>query len=197
MLRGLITRAVDVQLDAAHRYQDWFVQSLVRGPSPRYWLTSARELSHLGVTYYRSMAELGRQIPAQAARRPGGEPDGRDHTGSSGTKLEVALQAPLGAQAHGVVVLANNNTVATDVSFLVSEFEGDDGSPPFRASLMIEPPRLALGPLGEAPVTLAVLLDPAVFRAGARYRGTIMVRGHEDRELRVSVVVEGTGDDPS
>lgn len=192
-----MTRGADVQLAAVRRYQHWLAESIERGPSPKHWLTSGRELAHLGVTYYRSMSDYGHEVRQRVAAARGDEaftPESAGHRdGGDGAGAEVVLSGSRGGQASAVVVLENKRSDPAEVSFLVSEFTGNDGSPPFRAVLETDPVRFRLGPLQELPVTLSVTLDPVRFSSGVVYRGTVVVKGYDHLQLDLAVHADAPG----
>lgn len=73
-----------------------------------------------------------------------------------------------------------------EITFLISEFTGADGSPAFRPPLQLEPPRFTLRSGEERKVTLRLPLLPDLFLPGVRYNGVVVVRGYEDLVLALT-----------
>jgi hypothetical protein len=153
----------------------------------------AKDLAALGASFYQSLLDLNRQYVDRlfddliAPGRPNGHSH-HDEDERRAATMELHLSGALGDDLEASFAIENKRAEAADVVFLISDLTADDGEP-VRAHVRIEPPRLRLGGHDEAGVTLRLPLDPDLFTAGGRYRGVVLVRGHDDLELQLSVDV--------
>ena len=155
-------------------------------------------MASLSLDYYKEVFELGRtfnekffeQMTAGAARNADGAASA---TGSapatiSNRRVEIELQGAVGQEAARTFILESKQTQATDISFLISDFTGPQGTTPFRANLDFQPARFTLSPGEERVVTLRLPLDDKLFVAGLSYAATAVVRGYDDLELGLNVL---------
>ena len=201
-LQDLTIRSVTEQARALERYRE-LVMRVTRGElneqtvleeymrfardeTTRY----VRNLATLCLSYYNALLELTRTYNDRFFEQLLG-------TGANGNappaqatppeRVEVELRAPVGQTLTGSFIVENKRTEMAEISFLISEFVGPQGSAPFRPPLQLKPPRFTLGPREERAVALELPLLPELFAAGQHYRAKIVVRGYDDLELILNI----------
>lgn len=216
LYQHLAARSLADQAITAQRYRDLIQRASTGGVDPARFrreydrLVSeqssrlAQELAELSASYYQSLLDLNRRYVDQLfdnlvepdasngdervdERRP--HESTRPEPQPATTTLELRLAGRVGDGVEAALSIENKRGQPANVTFLISDLMADDGGSPFRAPLHIEPPRLHLKPYEEAPVTLTLPLEPELFTANAVYRGTVLVRGHDDLELLLIIDV--------
>ncbi|MBM7808043.1 hypothetical protein JOD57_003880 [Geodermatophilus bullaregiensis] len=97
----------------------------------------------------------------------------------------VELSARAGEWADTRFELTNEQDAAVSTTLVVAPFRGPAGEV-FRPVVVIEPASLILAPGAVAAVSLRVLLEPQLFRAGRIYTSTVEVDGHPGLSLILS-----------
>lgn len=206
--QDLASRSLKEQVRVAQRYTD-LAQKAGRGDllqkpaQDDYWrfvseapMQYVSNLASLHMNYYGALMDLGRTYHEKFLRQvageggAGGAAPSATHAASvaaSTRRVEIELRGAVGEEATRGFVLENKHSEAADIFFLVSDFVGPEGIPPFRADLEFQPARFTLRPGEERVITLRLQLNPALFVAGSRYTATAVVRGYDDLELGVSV----------
>jgi hypothetical protein len=193
--RGLVEQVArgELSADAVRAQYD----RLVAEESARF----TRELVALGVRYYQSLIdlnrayvdrlfdELGAAERASQARASHVYEQRDRHSEPVITVVDLELRGRLGETVRAGFAIENKRADPAEVVFLVSDFVGGNQEP-FRAPVRLDPPRFPIPPHGERRVELSVELDPALFAAGHRYRGEVLVRSQDEFTLRVAVEVE-------
>jgi hypothetical protein len=153
-----------------------------------------QDASRLSAQYYSSLYELGRryterfleQCGEQAPRR-----HARDETTAEPRRtIDYRLRGVTGTIAHGAFVVENKREAPVDVSFVVSDFRDLDTGGRFRAPIDFRPSHLPLDPHGEGLVSLELPLQGEVFLPHHRYVVDVIVRGHDDLHLRLTLEVD-------
>jgi hypothetical protein len=93
-----------------------------------------------------------------------------------------------GETVEAAFAVDNAETSPVELAFAVSDFVPDDGGPPFRPPLEMDPERVALAPGASARVALRLPLDPDLFGAG-RATATLRARGRDDLDVLLAVDV--------
>ena len=160
----------------------------------------ARDLMVLSLSYYDTLLDLGRNYNDALFSRVFAEEsvsDAEHLTTSTATpaesgahRVELTVSGRAGEVAIGSFVLENKGADPTDVSFLVSDFSAVGDAENFRGHLMFSPERLTLASREERLVTVRLPLKEDHFVSGHRYSATILVRGYDNLELQLNVVVE-------
>lgn len=201
-LQELITNSATDQIRASRQFNE-LVQSIARGELNdreaneriRQFLTSAtsrymNDLSRLTVSFLQALRTVNRhysdhffdQVMGDVAQEPADENTLR--------RVEMQVSAVVGADIQRSFAIENRQNKACEVSFAVSELTEVDGDAVFRAPLQLQPSRFTLRPGEEQVVTLTLPLLPELFVPGRQYEGTVLVRGHDNLLLALTVDVE-------
>jgi hypothetical protein len=157
----------------------------------------AHDLTTLGVNYYRAVLDLNRASVERLFDELLSGAREQHMTGNGAppppappgpTVVELRLGGRPGDVVEAGLAIENKRAEPADVVFLISDFADDTGEP-FRASLVLDPPRLHIEPASESPIQLRLELDPAQFVAGHQYLAQVLVRGTDELELRLVVDV--------
>ncbi len=210
-IEELTTRSTQEQIKAMHRYQK-LIERVLRGELDEQTVREeymrfardqatryAQDLTNLSLNYYNALAQLNQSYNELFFQAVMGGANGRadeEKPEREAQKVPVSLTAPLGHQAQAAFILENKRAEAAEISFLISEFEGDGDSPPFRPPLQISPPRFTLEAQEERKITLTLTLLETLFTVGQTYRATIVVKGHDDLHLLLAVTVEAPAPPP-
>jgi len=208
VLHDLAARSVSDQARALERYRD-LVNDLARGELDADAVRAqydrlvaeqsaelTRDLTSLGVSYYQRLIEINRayldrvfdELGASRRAAPHSSHDDRDHRAAPPI-VDLRLRGRVGEVARGSFVIENKRPDTAKVRFLVSDLDSG-GREPFRAPLLIDPPRFELGPHTERSVTLALQLDREQFDPGRTYHGEVLVRSNDDLTLRLTIDVD-------
>jgi hypothetical protein len=210
--QDLAARSLQEQVRAAQRFNG-LMQKLGRGellkqPAGDAYLRFVGEetaqyvgnVSSLILNYYKELFELGRSYNEKlfeqvvgGATASGGAATSETSTREAPTavshrRVDVELNGTVGEAATRSFVLESKRAEATEISFLVSDFVGLQGTGSFRADLEFEPARFTLNPGEERVVTIRLPLSSDLFLPGLRYSATALVRGYDDLELHINVV---------
>lgn len=86
------------------------------------------------------------------------------------------MRESVGNESSRTITLENPYESQVEVSFLVSEFTGSDGSS-FRPNIRFEPERFVLPAGEERMVVIRVLLSRQTFLENQTYLASVVVRG--------------------
>jgi hypothetical protein len=154
----------------------------------------ASEVARLGVEYWSSLLELGREYNDRFYDRvTAADSAERASTGAQEAgprQVWMELRGEEGGEASGGFVIENKRDGVAAISFVVSDFVDAQTGTAFRPPLEIHPAWLSLSPREEAEIYLRLSLDEPFFRAGHRYATRIAVQGHDRLELMLTVVVD-------
>jgi hypothetical protein len=209
LLQELAARSVSDQVAAVQRYRA-LLEEVASGRVDAGALRSrydrlvseqsaqlARDVSAIGMRFYQSMLDLHRASVERlfdglaGAAGFAGANGGGEARPSPAPAAELVLRGGVGSEAQTRFVVDNTRPDPAVVTFLLSELAREGGDEAFRAPLELDPPRFRLEPRSEREVALRLMLDPALFSPGARYRGQLLVRSNEDLTLDVTVDVDG------
>jgi len=101
-------------------------------------------------------------------------------------RVDVVMRGTVGNESCRMITLQNPYESQVEVSFLVSEFSGLDGSS-FRANIRFEPEKFVLSAGEERSVSIRVLLAPETFIENETYLASVIVRGCNNLELILRV----------
>ena len=154
-----------------------------------------QDASRLTAQYYASLHELGRRYTdrfldhfAEGPRRRHQPGEGRAEP--TPQTIPYLLRGAAGAVAHGAFMVENKRNAPVDVSFILSDFRDLDDGSVFRAPVDFRPPHLALDPNGEGQVSLELPLHAELFQPHHRYVAELIVRGHDDLHMTLTVEVD-------
>jgi hypothetical protein len=205
--QDLASRSLQEQVRVAQRYNE-FVQKFGRGDllqkpvQDDYRRFVSEEttqymsnLASLHLNYYEGLMELGRTYQEKFFKQVvgGATPAAQGASAAASPKrVEIELRGTVGQDAVRSFVLESKHSEASDISFLVSDFVGPEGTSPFRADLEFQPARFTLRPDEERVITLRLPLTSPLFVSGLRYTATAVVRGYDDLELGINVFPTAT-----
>jgi|SRR5690606_14141477 hypothetical protein len=209
-LQNLTVRASAEQMRSMQRYNE-MMQRIIRGELSESEIREEymrfaseetaryiRSLATLSANYYSALNELTRNYNDRFfARVMQRAVPGSETPSSEAQRVAMELRGKAGETIVGSFVIENNRVNATEISFVVSEFTGPEGTDPFRPPLQIQPPHFMLEPKEERTVTLNLPLLPEVFAPGQEYTATIIVRGYDNLELMLTVIVEPVVSEPA
>jgi hypothetical protein len=203
--QDLASRSLQEQVRVAQRYNE-FVQKFGRGDllqkpvQDEYRRFVGEEatqymsnLASLHLNYYEGLMELGRTYQEkfynQVVAGAGGAASSTQGASAAASpkRVEIELRGTVGQDAVRSFVLESKHSEASDISFLVSDFVGPEGTAPFRADVEFQPGRFTLRPGEERVITLRLPLSSPLFVSGLRYTATAVVRGYDDLELGINV----------
>lgn len=203
--QDLASRSLQEQVRVAQRYNE-LVQKFGRGDllqkpvQDEYRRFVGEEttqymsnLASLHLNYYEGLMELGRTYQEKFFKQVAGAGGAAAATqgvsaAASPKRVEIELRGTVGQDAVRSFVLESKHSEASDISFLVSDFVGPEGTAPFRADLEFQPARFTLRPGEERVITLRLPLSSPQFVSGLRYTATAVVRGYDDLELGINVL---------
>lgn len=158
-------------------------------------LSYGREVAQLGLEYYASLLDLGRTYHDRFYDRVlETQRTGQAASGGRGSaaprQVTMDLRGPLGGEAAGAFVIENRHGTTAAISFRISDFVDTGGGTPFRPPLELRPSWLSLAPHEEAEISIRLPLSAVLFTPGHQYWTRVVVHGHDDLELIVTVTVE-------
>jgi hypothetical protein len=209
-LQNLTVRASVEQMRSMQRYND-MIQRIIRGELNEQEIREEymrfaseetaryiRSLATLSASYYSALTDLTRNYNDRFfARVMQRAVSGSESSSPEPQRVAMDLRGKIGETIVGSFVIENNRVSATEISFVVSEFAGPEGTDPFRPPLQIQPPHFMLEPKEERTVSLNLPLLQEVFAPGQQYTAAIVVRGYGDLELMLTVFVEPVATEPA
>jgi predicted flap endonuclease-1-like 5' DNA nuclease len=181
----LVRRATAGEIDQSELRNEYL--AFARQESTRY----INDLTRVGLSFYNTILELNSNYNDRffqhAFQEERVHPMTPDAEGPARKVVEMELRGTLGEHAERSFVIENQRTQDVSVSFLISEFESEDGSIYFRPPLQIAPTRFSLRPGQERMVNLKIPLLPEFFAAGKVYYALVIVSGFENLQLRLKV----------
>lgn len=205
-LQELITNSASDQIRASRQFNE-LVQSIARGELDnreaseriRQFLTHTtsqyiNDLSRLTISFFQALRAVNRHYSDHFFDQVMGDAfqDGDD----DGTlrRVDMPVSAVVGEDVQRSFVIENRQDRACEVSFAVSEFSEVGGASSFRAPLQLQPARFTLRPGEEQVVILTLPLLPELFAPGRRYEASVLVRGHDNLMLALTVDVQPHAD---
>jgi predicted flap endonuclease-1-like 5' DNA nuclease len=191
-LSGLMQRVTSGELDQTAVREEY--TRFIREESTGF----VEDLTRLGLSFQTALLELNRKYSDRffdqvlGSSMPGAGMGGTQATNSEGVQrreIGIVLAGVSGEELVKSFVIENKRAEAETVTFLVSEFTGEDSGEAFRPPLQIQPPRLALRPGEERVVSIHLPLLPELFKPDHVYHATILARGHIDVVLALRVEV--------
>jgi hypothetical protein len=170
-------------------------KNFVRESVPLYF----KKVADLGLSFLQSLVSLNEGLNAGLFEHLLGPASQVDPTSASETpaetsggtatrpRLSLQLQGKLGETVTAGVLIENKRREPAEVSFLISEFYGPQGTDPFRPPLLFDPSQFRLEPGQELPVRLRLPLLPELFVSGLTYETVILVRGPDEQEIHLRV----------
>lgn len=206
-MQDLSSRTFDVQVKAARRYGEWVSQLARPGglgtPAREDMLRDvgaetsryARSLSSLTVDYYNDLYKLNRtygerffeEVVHGGASGPAGRRDDAPDLTAVSHEVEIVMRGAVGEEVVSSFVLENKLAEPADISFLVSDFRGPEGTAPFRPPLQIDPARARMEPGEEQRFVVRLTLTPDAFAPDQHYRARALVHGYDYLELLLEV----------
>lgn len=144
------------------------------------------EVMELGLTFVGGLQHASASLSEGLYDRVLGPDETR--AGQPEAPLCVDLRAPAGSVAAATIVVENGRPAPADVVCQVSPFTPRAGGAPFRARLDVVPARFALAPGAHRDVDLRLLLDPALFAAGADHLAMLRISGAGDGDRIVQLL---------
>jgi hypothetical protein len=205
-LQELITNSASDQIRASRQFNE-LVQSIARGEVDnreaneriRQFLTNTtsqyiNDLSRLTVTFFQALRAVNRHYSDHFFDQVMGESFEDSDDDGTLRRVDMPVSAVVGADVQRSFVIENRQDKACEVSFAVSEFSEVGGAASFRAPLQLQPARFTLRPGEEQVVILTLPLLPELFASGRQYEATVLVRGHDNLMLALSVDVQPHAD---
>jgi hypothetical protein len=203
--QDFFTRSITEQMRAAQRVYDLAARfgrgelstqalydeyvRFTRQETSRY----ASDLAMLGLNFYKDWLALNLRYgnsfyEAVGAKSEPPEAHITAKRGPEARRIEMELHALMGMEAKRSFILENKRGGIANISFVISDFTGPDGS--MRLPLLIQPDRFTLAPGQEVTVTLLLPIQSGTLVTGQRYRGTVYVEGYENLEVGLTVWVD-------